>query len=154
MRKNYPHTECPKCHQMIANCGFKKHISVCTGKKKEPLLIFEDIKINESTKKYICPHCQKEYSKHGIATHIWINHTKEGAEFNKNRPKGKNHNSWNRGKTKETDERIKKMSNTLQKKYKNGQLHGSFKGKHHSEETKQKIREKRIEYLSKKRHTV
>lgn len=42
-------------------------------------------KYNENTCKYKCPHCDKEYSKHGIGTHIWRKHGagKEWVENNK-----------------------------------------------------------------------
>jgi len=55
---------------------------------------------------------------------------------------GENHLCWNRGKTKENDERMRKISETLKSKYADGELKGSFCGKHHSEETKRKLSEK------------
>lgn len=54
--------------------------------------------------------------------------------------------SWNKGLTKETDERVAKQSRTSIANYKNGNKvsyrkgkTGTFKGKHHTEETKRKI---------------
>jgi hypothetical protein len=32
-----------------------------------------------------CPYCSKEFSKHGIATHIWRSHTIKGQKFDPNR---------------------------------------------------------------------
>ena len=55
--------------------------------------------------------------------------------------------AWNKGKTKESDERLLKASNTLKERYKSGEIIGSFLGKHHSEETKKKLSEKQKEYL-------
>lgn len=46
---------------------------------------------------------------------------------------------WNKGLTKETDDRVKKISDTLSKKYKNHELIPGFKGKHHTIESKIKI---------------
>jgi len=46
--------------------------------------------------------------------------------------------NWNKGLTKETSESVKKYSDKLKAKYKSGELIGSFKGKHHSLETRQK----------------
>lgn len=47
--------------------------------------------------------------------------------------------SWNKGKTKETDKRIKKYSQTISEGYRSGRLKPTFLGKHHTEETKQKL---------------
>ena len=49
---------------------------------------------------------------------------------------------WNKGLTKETDERIKKTTETYHKHFDEGKFVGSFKGKHHSEETKLSISKK------------
>lgn len=51
----------------------------------------------------------------------------------------KGHIPWNKGLTKETDERIKKRSETLSKKFKSGELKGSMSGKHLSLESRKKI---------------
>lgn len=49
------------------------------------------------------------------------------------------HKSWNKGLTAETDKRVAKHSQTLKQKYSMGELVPHWKGKHHSEESKQKI---------------
>lgn len=46
--------------------------------------------------------------------------------------------SWNKGKTKETDIRLKTAAKTLHDKYKSGELVPSFFGKHHTDETRKK----------------
>jgi hypothetical protein len=61
----------------------------------------------------LCPHCNKEYTVKGLGTHIWRNHG-DGKTFNPNKP-GKV--AWNKGLTKETDERIKLQSNALKQSY-------------------------------------
>ena len=53
-------------------------------------------------------------------------------------PKG---SSWNKGLTKEIDARIKKAGETYSRRIKNGEIAGSFKGKHHTEESKKKMSE-------------
>ena len=51
---------------------------------------------------------------------------------------------WNKGLTKETDERIKKMSETRKRLISEGKIRlDGMKGKKHSEETKRKLRLKR-----------
>ena len=49
------------------------------------------------------------------------------------------YNPWNKGLTKENDKRIKNHAQSLQEKYKNGELIASFKGKHHTKEAKEKL---------------
>lgn len=53
-------------------------------------------------------------------------------------PKG---SSWNKGLTKETDKRVAKIGETYSKRIKNGEIVPSFKGKHHTEESKKKMSE-------------
>jgi len=53
----------------------------------------------------------------------------------------------NKGKTKLTSLSVKKQSDSLRKRYESGELESPFKGKHHSKETKEKLRKKRLEYL-------
>ena len=61
------------------------------------------------------------------------------------------HGGWNKGLNKENNENIKKQSESLKLKYAEGYTNpqkgkiGTFKGKHHSEQTKQKIRNSAIE---------
>ena len=67
-----------------------------------------------------CPHCDKEYSKMGLGTHIWRTHG-EGVSFSSNHNlKNGSRDVWNKGKTKENNSSIKKMSEKLTgKKYPN-----------------------------------
>lgn len=103
------------------------------------------MQINEEWKlendKYQCPYCKKEYSKKGISTHIWRSHS-EGKIHNPNKGYEKGRTAWNKGLTKETDKRVKKGSEILSYRIKEGLITPSFKGKKHSEETKKKISEK------------
>ena len=87
--------------------------------------------------KYKCPHCEKEYTKKGIGTHIWRMHG-DGIDF-KSREKGCV--PWNKGLTEDTDKRVYEMSNKVREGYRSGRLIPSFKGKHHTEENKQRFRE-------------
>jgi hypothetical protein len=47
--------------------------------------------------------------------------------------------SWNKGKTKDTDIRLKNAGEKMHNKYISNELIPSFTGRHHSEETKQKM---------------
>lgn len=107
-----------------------------------------DYKFNEETNKYICPECGKEFSKKGIGSHYWRNHTEKGREFvsNCNREYIKGTRvAWNKGLTKETDERVKKQGRTFHNRYVNGEINRS--SSKHSEETKRKISEIRKKFL-------
>lgn len=109
--------------------------------------MLENLKFNKETNKYICPHCGKEYAKNGIGNHIWRKHTEEGQKFdpNKGYQKG-SRKAWNKGLTKETDERVRKCGETFHKRFKSGEIK-SWKNKKHSEETKKKISESRKNFL-------
>lgn len=87
-------------------------------------------------KKVKCPHCNKEYSKMGIGTHIWRKHG-EGKTHDPN----KNRVAWNKGLTKETDERVKQFGETYSKRAKEGKIISPWKGKTLSEEHKVKVSE-------------
>lgn len=54
---------------------------------------------------------------------------------------------WNKGKTKENDERVKKQSETLSDGYKSGRLIHPNLGTHHTEEEKRHLSEVRKAYL-------
>lgn len=88
--------------------------------------------------------CSKEFdNKRGFyghcmycKTHIKIHNLPErlsNFRFRKGKP------PWNKGLTKETDERIKNSAEKTKELYKSGQLQYSFKGKHHTKESKEKI---------------
>jgi hypothetical protein len=94
-----------------------------------------------------CPYCNKEYSKNGISTHIWRNHTTNGKKFKPFKIK-----VWNKGLTKETDERVKKQGITFSNNIKNGKIdRNKFKNKFNgraSTAEKEKIRIKKIKEKS------
>ena len=101
--------------------------------------IYKDIKnkIIIKDNKYICPICNKEYSKNGIGSHIWRTHSEESKNFNPN--KGYNTGiriGWNKGLTKYTDERVKKSGITFSKRNKLGLYNFN---RHLSNDTKIKI---------------
>lgn len=104
---------------------------------------------NSIQKKYICQFCGKETGNAGAATlhekYCKLNPNK--VEYIRKDPKKYSHTAWNKGKTKLTDERIQKYSNTKKENIKNGII--IPKGYPHTEKTKQHLREKMIEYIKK-----
>jgi len=72
--------------------------------------------------KYKCPYCGKEYCKKGIGTHIWRMHG-EGKEHDPNKDYKKGTRiAWNKGLTKDIDDRIKKSSETYKSRVKSGEI--------------------------------
>ena len=65
-----------------------------------------------------------------------------------NHGKTKGYTAWNKGKTKETDESLKRAGEKYKEKIKSGEIMPSFLGKHHTDETKKKLSEIRKKWLS------
>lgn len=55
---------------------------------------------------------------------------------------------WNKGLTKESDERVANGAKKLKERYKNKEIKNWFQGKHWSEEDKKRISEQRKKYLN------
>lgn len=114
--------KCEICSTVISNNNLKNH----QGSKKCDMNVsgITKLKIEESWEtisgEYSCPFCEKCFSKSGISTHIWRMH----GDGQKHRPQPKKHISWNRGLTKETDERVRlngeKVSKTIRQQVKDG----------------------------------
>lgn len=75
---------------------------------------------------YKCPHCSKEYSFRGIATHIWRMH-RNGRNHNPNNGYKKDRKIWNKGLTKQNDIRILKYSLEISKSHKEKIKNGTYK---------------------------
>jgi very-short-patch-repair endonuclease len=89
--------------------------------------------------KYICKFCNKEcLNSNSHRNHERLcpkNPDRKYVSYTKGKP------SWNKGLSKETDERLKLRSEKLSQRYKNGELKAAQTGKPVSEETKKKISE-------------
>lgn len=131
--------ECEKCHSKISFSNYNKHIESCGKKKRNK----NSEKWKLSNGKYKCPYCEKEYSKKGIGSHIWRKHTDGGKDFISN----KTGTSWNKGLTKETDIRIKQLSEKVSAATK------GRKGRKHTEDEKRLISEKLKIAHAEGRHT-
>ncbi|MBO4736457.1 MAG: hypothetical protein J5614_08700 [Paludibacteraceae bacterium] len=87
----------------------------------------------------ICPHCGESFSKKGIGSHIWRVHG-DGQHFNP----GKCYTDgtkqvWNKGLTRETDQTVDRISNSLERKQSELELSINDDGK-----LKQKWQNKRV----------
>lgn len=95
-----------------------------------------------------CEFCGKECKKSGIKVHIWKKHG-EGVNHDPNIGyKNGNRVAWNKGLTKDTNESIRKFSESRKEKYKTGELTNNWLNRKHTDESKRKISEKRIIYLN------
>lgn len=100
------------------------------------------IKIDENWKlengRYQCPFCNKNYTRNGIATHIFRSHTKKGKDHNPNIGyEDGGRIVWNKGLTKDNDERVKKTGETFSMRNSQGLF--NLKGRKLHKETKLKI---------------
>ena len=164
--------KCPICNRYISKSNIKKHENVCQQKylnlnkeEKQKRVYYDYIyslidkdfcKVESGFK---CPYCEKVVkSFSGLKHHILccssnpnildeLNKYKDTrlSSCKKGRDKKSSYPSWNKGLTKYTDERLKKQGDKLSKRYKCGELTGSFKGKKHTQETKDKLRKAALE---------
>jgi hypothetical protein len=95
----------------------------------------------QSNGNYKCPHCDKEYTRNGICTHIWRKHLEDGKKHNplKDYHYKNGKGAWNKGLTKD-DPRIQKGIDTLKKRYASGELVPHMLGKKLSKETIEKLK--------------
>ena len=141
---------CEKCNKLVSLSNYTKHLK---GKGCNiDLINKKTIKIqNEWLQQnglYKCPYCEKEYNKSGIGAHIWRKHTEEGENCKHDPNRGYKDGTkvaWNKGLTKDSDERVKgygekvsisltgkshkvsdetrvQISNTMKEKFKSGEL--------------------------------
>ena len=141
------YTECSKCKDKIANRGFLKHFNSCKGinknlrklndkqKKKIDVNLYTILLDNQ----YKCNKCEKILTKSGIKYHLWRSHTEDGKAFISNRTGS----SWNKGKTKETDNRIINQGINISKSLK------LISRKSLSDEHKRKLSINKISFLEK-----
>lgn len=90
---------------------------------------------------YKCPHCEKTFTKQGLGSHIWRSH---GSGINFEANKNRDYTTfkiWNKGLTKDTDDRVNQSSKTLIDNFKTGKVIPSFLGKKHTKASLDKIAE-------------
>jgi len=131
-------TQCPDCDKTISLSAVKIHVGskACLKNQKEGLIT-----------KGICKHCQIDTSEMNpkvAANHVrWCEKNPKRLEYNKDLSKAREAlvgiDVWNKGLTKETDQRVKVSSQTLKGKYDLGELTPTNKGVLMSKEQKDKI---------------
>jgi hypothetical protein len=104
--------QCDKCGEYFHPGAIWRHKKYCGNIKRIKIITIEE-NWKQENGKYKCPFCEKEYCSKGICTHIWKNHTEEGKKQNPNIGYKEGRIVWNKGLTKETNEIVKKYSETL-----------------------------------------
>ncbi len=102
--------KCNICNKDISLSNYGRHVKSCSIEKNSNLKINKEWM--QENGKYKCPYCNKEFCKKGICSHIWRMH-ENGKEFKVTINTGRI--SWNKGLTKETDDRVKINSENTQK---------------------------------------
>ena len=87
--------------------------------------------------KNTCNLCQREFKTYqALNSHKWRSHTEEGKNL---KPSGNRKIPWNKGLTKETDERVKKNGVSFSNNLKSGKTNHNWKGRKHKKDTIKKL---------------
>lgn len=148
MKRNKVKCEDCGCEISLSNVSKHKNSKICLKNKsnKKSIKVLDEWKQENGL--YKCPYCGKEFSKKGIGNHIWSKHTDEGISFRREQCNTffntKGISAWNKGLTKETDERVRKRGETLSNNIKTGKTENKSIGRKHTEEVKKIISEKAL----------
>jgi len=140
--------ECPHCHKLISKSNFNRHLNshMTHPDYQKELLTRQSVQHDGLNCKYcgkLCKNknslaqhecrCNENPNKIKINTHSSGNHT--------------SHTAWNKGLTKETDKRVAKSGQTHHIRHLQGQY--DYSHNKHTEETKEKIRQQKLELCAK-----
>lgn len=115
--------QCHICGKLLRSNNHARHVLSHSKLKKQVAFHIQDSwKI--TGQQYCCPVCSKVFSKRGIVSHLWKAH-KEGISH---RPStGKGRVPWNKGLTKENDNRIALAAKKIKEAVSNSIKNGTFK---------------------------
>jgi len=125
---------CEKCGREIVSSRFKAHQKVCPRPPKKVLLLDTRIAWVLRDNQFACTKCNQSFeTRNGCITHYWARHEPNRKIKVRTKP------AWNKGLTKENDDRVRKNgvsgSKSAQQRIKNG----TYKTCKHSEKTKKKL---------------
>ena len=141
--RKYKRQECEYCHKMITINNYKKHIGTHINKPEEFIKVSKRQSVTHDGLN--CIYCGKLCKhKNSLAQHE-IRCKENPNRLDDNHRGG---GGWNKGLTKETDERVLQISISMKKAIKDGKFKDvkhSHASHPHSEKTKQRLREVAIE---------
>lgn len=145
---------CPNCGKYFQPTNMRHTFcnKVCSGKYYAKNNFPTNNKLEhlkQSNGTYKCPECDRTFiTIHGLHPHFWRAHTEEGMSYARN---GLGGPGWNKGLTKETDERVKRAADAKlgrhHTKETKEKLSKVWLGKKHTKKTKSKISKKRKEWF-------
>lgn len=136
--------KCELCGREISRSNYTKHLRSHENGNLDKI----SSQIHLDHDDLFCKYCGKEYKNKNSLVQHEIRCKKNPNKINTLIPgfNGKHgHVAWNKGLTKETDERVKKISETYRKNIESGKI--VIKGHKHTEESKQKLSIARKKYL-------
>lgn len=135
-------TACKYCGKVVRNCNIDKHLTKHETKPEQFNSTKISYKLNHDG--LVCRFCGKECkNRNSLCNHERLckeNPNCQSCQRNTFKDYQLKYGSWSKGLTKETDERIAKQAKQLTNRP------GTFAGKHHSQESKQKISKALLEY--------
>lgn len=119
--KNRPRIQCPNCGAMITKACYKKHYQACINPDSKLNVCRADNTSCQSREDLFCMYCHKECkNKNSLAQHeVRCPNNPNRKDFDKLIK----YSEEARGQTAETNERVKRSSSSLRKKYTNGYVH-------------------------------
>lgn len=118
------YTKCEICGTKVSLSNISKHTNSksCLRNKNGYVKLRLPEFINLIDDKYECTDCKKSFSKNGIYTHVWRVHTTDGLNFKENNRGYENGSriGWNKGLTKDTNERVLLGSIKWKESFSNG----------------------------------
>lgn len=126
--------KCEKCEKELKTKGAKTiHQRYCNGEGSK-------LDLKKEKEKEVCPKCGMRILASKEKHYNYCN----GLGPRRLQPK-KGYNPWNKGMSKETNEKIKEMSDNMKKDFKSGKRKHPWKGRKHKKETIKKL-EKRTNF--------
>lgn len=151
---------CSKCGRVINKKGpLTLHENKCNGTNNQPSFKASDVSRLLEDNTFQCLSCNECFAtKHSFVSHYWLHHSEKG---NRHLEKildtvDKLHKDrigkipWNKGLTKETDQRIDKSAKLIKSKFERGIIKPSQLGRKMTIEHKEKLSHARSSFLATK----
>lgn len=136
---------CELCNREISRSNYARHLK---SHENHPEKFKKIWKLNHDGLN--CQYCGKECkNRNSLCNHERLCKNNPNRQISYLVNYSKTHDTWNKGLTKETDERLRKRGESLHNRYVNGELIAYNLGKHLTQDEKDHLSRKRKEFLSK-----